>query len=99
MSTEPIVLVVKMQAKAGAADAMRALLRRTASLSQAEDGCMLYQLLEAVDAPGQFLLVEKWRDRPAFKAHQSSAHLAATFAELAGLQAAPPSFDPWLAVD
>ena len=99
MSDQPVVLVVTMEAKPEAADAMRAVLHETAMKSQAEDGCLIYQLLEDRKAPGKFLLMEKWRDSAAFKSHQGSAHLREAFVQLDKLQAAPPAFVPWRAVD
>ena len=37
--------------------------------SRAEPGCVSYHCLEDTMAPGQFLFVEKWRDREALQEH------------------------------
>ena len=95
----PIVLVVSMQAKPGVEDQMRAAIVKIADASSAEDGCEIYQLLQDSVAPEKFLLVERWRDKSAFKAHQEAPHLAEGFAVLENLQAHPPVFASWRAIN
>jgi quinol monooxygenase YgiN len=42
-----------------------------------EDGCDEYTLTENAEHPGQFVFVERWRDRPALDAHVRSDHFRA----------------------
>lgn len=95
MSSQPIILVVNMKAKDGQEETLRDLLGSTARLSRAEDGCLLYELLEAKKEPGSFIVFEKWRDPVSFKAHQDSPHLKEAFSSFERLLASPPSFEPW----
>lgn len=95
----PVVLVVSMQAKPGVDDEMREAIVKIADASRAEDGCEIYQLLQDSITPEKFLLVERWRDKTAFKAHQGSPHLAEGFAVLENLQAHAPVFASWRAIN
>ncbi|WP_445490818.1 putative quinol monooxygenase [Niallia sp. 03133] len=42
--------------------------------SQAEAGNISYQLYEDVDALNTFIMVEKWKDEQAVKAHNQESH-------------------------
>jgi quinol monooxygenase YgiN len=98
MSNQPIIMIVNMKAREGYADDLRDVLGRTARLTREEEGCMLYELLEARKATGSFVVVEKWRDQTCFRAHQESAHLKEAFASFDRLLAGPPVFEPWVEV-
>lgn len=98
MSDQPIIMIVNMKAREGREDDLRELLGRTARLSREEDGCILYELLEARKTVGAFAVVEKWRDQASFKAHQEAAHLKEAFASFDRLLAGPPTFEPWVEV-
>lgn len=37
--------------------------------AQLQDGCLSYRFAEAIDEPGHFLAVERWRDAQALEAH------------------------------
>jgi quinol monooxygenase YgiN len=53
----------------------------------AEDGCLLYALHEAPN--GDLVMIEKYTDQDAVKAHTSSPDLAALVADLKGKLAGP----------
>lgn len=98
MSDQTVTLLATMEARPDRANEMRAALRDASEASRAEDGCLLYELLES-DRNGTFLVVEKWRDKDSFRAHQSSVHLAETAQRLGPLLAKAPEFVPWRSVD
>jgi len=45
--------------------------------SRAEDGCVSYDFLEEIGAPGNFLFFERWRDKAALDTHFAGAGFAA----------------------
>lgn len=99
MADDSVVILASMESVPGGADDMRTALLNASAKSNEEDGCIFYQLLESSDKPGSFMVLEKWRDRDAFKKHQKSAHLAETVQRLQPLFAQAPEFKPWKALD
>jgi len=99
MTGDAIVLWVSMVARKGTAPAMRQAIETVAAISRSEEGCQIYQLLEDPREPERFRLLERWRDRKTFEAHQKSAHLADGFKRMAALQAEAPTFERWQAID
>jgi len=51
-----------------------AALEQYRSTSRREDGCVRFELLEQVDRPGHFAIIEMWKDQSAFDAHGMTAH-------------------------
>lgn len=81
-------------AKAGQREAMLEAVRANIPAVRAEDGCIEYG--PAVDAeglgsfqtrfgPDTFLVIEKWRDAEALKAHAAAPHMAAYAAKVKDL--------------
>ncbi|MGH6696983.1 putative quinol monooxygenase [Sphingopyxis sp.] len=94
MPNQSVTLLATMEARPDCADKMCAALTDARAASRAEDGCVIYELM--VDGTHHnFLVFERWRDKAAFRAHQSSAHLAETAQRLEPLLARPPEFVPW----
>lgn len=58
--------------------------------SNAEEGCIDYQLYESVAAPNTFLMVEHYTDAAAFEAHSKSDHFGAAAQHLGGWVSAAP---------
>lgn len=54
---------------------MVAALRQYRDASRKEDGYVRFDLLEQVGRPGQFVVIETWRDQKAFDAHGMAAHV------------------------
>lgn len=42
-----------------------------------EEGCLLYEFSQQVEAPHRFRVYEEWTDAAALKAHAATAHMAA----------------------
>jgi quinol monooxygenase YgiN len=51
------------------------LLKGYRDASRREDGNVRADLLQQVGRPGQFIVIEEWRDDAAFKAHRGAAHV------------------------
>jgi quinol monooxygenase YgiN len=51
------------------------LLKGYRDASRREDGNVRTDILQQIGRPGQFVIIEEWRDDAAFKAHRSVAHV------------------------
>jgi quinol monooxygenase YgiN len=76
-----VVAVIK--AKEGKRDAIISLAKNNLASVRAEDGCIEYGLVVDADfgsfqselGPDTFLVIEKWRDSAALKAHATAPHM------------------------
>ena len=82
-----IVVVATLTPKPEAADAVREAILAAIPKVHEEPGCELYALHEA---DGSFVMVERWADADAMKAHGKAEPLATLGAALAGKLAAAP---------
>ena len=48
---------------------LRQRLAEVVALTQAEPGCLVFEVFERLDTPGQFVLWERFASRAAFEAH------------------------------
>jgi quinol monooxygenase YgiN len=89
-----IHVLAVITAKPGQREAMLAAVRANVPAVRAEDGCIEYG--PAIDAegiggfqtkfgPDTFLVIEKWRDAEALKAHAAAPHMAAYAAKVKDL--------------
>jgi quinol monooxygenase YgiN len=85
MKAAEIVVVAEMQATAGNADALRAVLMAAVAPSNAEAGCIQYRLHEDRESPGKFLFYEIWQDKAALDFHCETPHFKALVAQSAAL--------------
>ncbi len=69
-----VVLAVTWVASPGQEEAVAAILEELARLSQAEPGCIQYDVHRDPDDPTRFFLWERYRDQAAFDEHSSSPH-------------------------
>lgn len=75
--TEPVRVVVVLQADPGKGADQVAAFAKVASLVRAEEGCLQYDLHAVVDDPDRFVVVERWASPEALEAHLASPHMAA----------------------
>ena len=80
-----LVLAVTWVAREGEGEAVANLLRRLASLSRAEPGCLQYDPHRDPEDPDTFFLFERYVDEAALEAHAASPH----FQELVLQEALP----------
>ena len=59
---------------------MRTLLLQLAAETAREEGNICYVVHEVADAPGQFIIYEKWKDRAALDFHMNQPYLVAFLA-------------------
>jgi quinol monooxygenase YgiN len=69
-----IVVVARWQVSDGSLGDVLAHLAALREASLAEPGCLGYEVYRSVDAPGQLLLREAYRDDAALDAHRKSVH-------------------------
>lgn len=72
--SSPLTLIATITALPGHADAVESSLRQLVPPSQAEAGCLQYNLHRHQDQPNRFIMVEQWLDTEALNAHQQTAH-------------------------
>jgi quinol monooxygenase YgiN len=85
-----IVITVKLRPKAEHADEWPAIAQAYTEATRAEPGCLWFEWSRSVTDPGQYVLIEAFRDEAAGGAHVQSAHFKAAQAELPQyLQATP----------
>jgi len=61
-------------AKDGCEDKMKELLSAMVIPSQAEDGCLFYEIFQYEKDKKRFMAVETWRDEEALDGHKASSH-------------------------
>ena len=99
MQNYPVVLLVSMEAKTGAAVQMQDLLKEIAAMSQIEEGCEIYQILQDPVHQDRFLLLERWKDKQSFQAHQKAPHLVTGLLDLEQVQSRPAQFESLRAIN
>lgn len=55
---------------------MKELLSAMVKPSQAEDGCIFYEIFQYENNPQKFMAYESWRDEEALDGHKASEHYA-----------------------
>lgn len=78
-------MTVKITAKPDAIEAIRDAAITAQTASQQEAGCLSYQFFQDLKDPCVFFVQESYADKEAFKAHASSAHMAAYLKATEGL--------------
>ncbi len=68
-----IVVHADIYAQAAERAAVRDAMLVAQAAAREQDGCISFLFAEALDEPGRFLAVERWRDRAALEAHFRSA--------------------------
>ena len=85
-----IRVVARITARPDTVDATRELLLSLIQPTRAEDGCVMYELLQNTSDPTDFTFVEEWTSDQALDAHLETAHLIEAAERGAELFAAPP---------
>jgi quinol monooxygenase YgiN len=86
----PFTMIVRLQAKEGAADKFEAAFARAIAPTRKEKGCLAYDLNRDAKSPTQYLLYERWENLASLEAHLKSAHITTLLMELGDLLAGAP---------
>lgn len=86
----PIRVIARVRAARGRESTVEVALRGLLAPTRAEPGCVRYELFQNVEAPGDFIVDEEWRDEAAHALHMRSEHVARMLAEAGSYLAGPP---------
>jgi len=90
MSTETLRVVAHLIARPDKIDETRDALSALIAPTRAEDGCIVYELMQNAADPTDFTFVEEWSTNAALDAHLQTDHLKLVQAKAEELLAAPP---------
>ena len=82
MSAEQIVLVARMRVRPDAVEKTKAAVLAVVEPSRAEEGCLNYDVHQAIDEPTVFVWHETWVNKAALDAHFAMPYFEALFAEV-----------------
>ena len=69
-----VAVVVEEKVKEGQTEAFVEYMREMIALTKEEDGCIAYDLYEAIDGSGKVVMVEIWASKEALDKHMQSEH-------------------------
>jgi len=87
--------VVTLRFDASDPAALHAVLSKYVVLTRMVVGCRNVDLCASITSPGRMLIIQKWDDVAAQRAHFDSALMVEMAECCAGLLAAPPDIDLW----
>lgn len=83
-------VVAHIPARQDTIEAVRSVLLGLIEPTRAEDGCIVYELLQNDADPTDFTFVEEWTDRASLEAHLASPHVQAALAKVPDLLSGEP---------
>ena len=90
MNNASLRVVARITAKADKVSEVRAILLGLVAPTRAEEGCVVYELLQNRSDPTDFTFVEEWASDPTFERHHTTEHIRTAFPKLQALVAMPP---------
>lgn len=90
MNDEKIVLVARLKVKDEAVEQAKKAALAIVADSRAEEGCLNYDVHQAIDDPTIFVWHETWTDQAALDEHFAKPYFAEFFAEVEEFAAEPP---------
>lgn len=93
--TEKLTVVVRLRARAGMEDRVRQELVALLEPTRREEGCINFDLHQAVDDPGLFLVYENWMGEDDLARHFEMPYLRAWVAKADDLLAEPMELTRW----
>ena len=89
MSNPTLSVVARIVALPEKVEQLKAVLSGLIEPTQAEEGCLQYELFQNQTDPTDFVFVEEWTSVAALEAHLASEHIQTAISQLDGLVAAP----------
>ena len=83
-------VVARIVAKPDKVNEVRAILLGLVAPTRAEEGCLVYELLQNRTDPTDFTFVEEWSGDAAFERHHTTEHIRSAFPKLETLVAVAP---------
>jgi quinol monooxygenase YgiN len=90
-----LTVVVRLRARAGMEDQVREELEKLLGPTRAEPGCINFDLHEAAETRGLFLVHENWTSEEDLRRHFEMPYLRAWIAKADGLLAEPMELTRW----
>jgi len=75
MGKEHFTVLIAGRAKAGMEDYVKQFLVKLVAHSRQDEGCIIYNIHQSTEDPGEFMLYSTWRDEAAFHAHNQQPHM------------------------
>ena len=83
-------MVARIIARPETIHEVRSILLGLVAPTRAEEGCVVYELLQNRADPTDFTFVEEWASDAAFERHHTTEHIRAAFPRLEPLVASAP---------
>ena len=99
MKAESLTVTAQVKAKPGKESQVRQELLSMVDPSRADDGCLNYDLHQALDNPAHFLFHENWTSEAQLERHLQKPELQAVLARLGQLVAETPQITLWKKID
>ena len=90
MANASLRVVARIVAKPDTVDEVQRILVGLVAPTRAEEGCVVYELLQNRTDPTDFTFVEEWASDASFEKHHTTAHIRSAFPKLEVLVAATP---------
>ena len=87
--------IVTMRFDAAEPDALVAVLSKYVVLTRMQPGCRNVDLCASVTTPGRYLIIQKWDDLDAQRAHFDSDVMVEMATACSGILSGPPDIDLW----
>ncbi len=90
MTGTSLRVVARITARPETVNQVRDILLGLVAPTLAEEGCVVYELLQNRAEPTDFTFVEEWASDATLEAHHASPHIRSAFPKLEALVAGPP---------
>lgn len=70
-----LTIIASIKVKSGKIEVVKLELKKLISITQAEEGCMQYDLHQDNENPAHFLFYENWESREQWQTHMNNQHL------------------------
>jgi quinol monooxygenase YgiN len=90
MAGKHVTIIARIRAREGKEEIVRQELLTLVGPTRAEEGCIKYDLHQAVDDNALFVFYESWASQEAIARHLQSPHIAAILTRVDELLAGPP---------
>jgi quinol monooxygenase YgiN len=88
-----VKLIARIDVKPGHEEVVAAALRELAPPSQAEAGCIRYEVCRVKDDATKLLVLEEWESQAALDEHMATPHFQAFAGKIGEALAGPPSLE------
>jgi len=90
MADKSLRVVARITAKPDKVSEVRSILLGLVAPTRAEEGCVVYELLQNRADPTDFTFVEEWASDATFERHHTTEHIRSAFPKFQALVAVPP---------